>query len=383
MWPDPSKSIPWGLGSIEPSEMLYEYDGPAIFSANIGLAQYIFYKFREGERTAYFLVSGVNDASVRALSAGNLSIRGALGRPQWIIEIGSGMKGERYWKIAPEEIPENVFPRAGLSLLPNRSQVPNLLEQASSFFSLRFAGRRFVGDSIPLARFKTLMDSACDSFRRIFPAPVVDQHRIGHAFDLEIAQPKFSSLIISVKGYSIDRTRIRKSILEKLNQHEINKSILEKRDTFFSEVETVVNQVRRVELSRGFAVEHFDVLYQIADIVPRNEEDVELVEFATGEERAITPVSINYEQGKRLHSAYRLAEASERSISGVVVEINDDSSTFVIRDRNHRQATCVVESDTFRDLEFSIGSQVAVRGEFIRRHRRDKIYVRGRPQFGP
>jgi len=139
--------------------------------------------------------------------------------------------------------------------------------------------------------------------------------------------------------------------------------------------------VKKSTRSRGFAVEHFDILYQINDIVPNKYSDIDIVEFASGQETSVAPVTIDHEQGDRVQDAYRLAEGSERVLSGVVFEINDDSATFVMRDAIFRQTTCVVDWDIFKDLEFSIGSSVKVRGVFIRRRRRDKIMVNCRPEF--
>jgi hypothetical protein len=71
-------------------------------------------------------------------------------------------------------------------------------------------------------------------------------------------------------------------------------------------------------------------------------------------------------------------------MTGVVVEINDLSSTFVIRDNSARQITCVLGPHlNDASLSVSVGDRVSVRGDFTRRSRRDKLIIDAAPQVLP
>jgi hypothetical protein len=74
-----SLGLPKRLSSaqlISPMRVLYEYDGPAIFTAMIGLSEFLFYKADELEECDVFVAAETDDATVDLVLSGRLSVRG-------------------------------------------------------------------------------------------------------------------------------------------------------------------------------------------------------------------------------------------------------------------------------------------------------------------
>ena len=83
-------------------------------------------------------------------------------------------------------------------------------------------------------------------------------------------------------------------------------------------------------------------------------------------------ITIDDKLGDRIRQAYRIAESADRSITGIIVEVNADSDTFVIRDKvSKRQITCDVGWKIFEQYDWTVRMQVRVRGQYIKRGRRD------------
>jgi RNase P/RNase MRP subunit p29 len=380
MWkPSETALTNWTAGPVVVKEILYAYDGPAIFTANIGLTLFLFYKIDEGEQSDIFLITGTTDDIVGALRSGQLSLLGALARgPYWIVDLASKLEVRRCWSVDAKQLPPDIFPASGLGLYPLESPAPDTIEQAFSFFSVRFVSPDLGAESVPLSRFKYLVDNAYDSIRRIFPPPEIEEGTVVRGFDFNILQPKFGSLIIAVQDPFVDRLSLRKELREKIDDQEILKSFEENRRHFFEGVNEVVKKAEKGELKRGFASQHFETLYQINELLPTEDNSIRQVELRS---RSNPVVSIDDKIGGRLRHGFRLAESTDRNLTGVIVEVNAESATFVLKDRYQRQTTCLLKHDIFSELDLRVGVKVRVNGAFTRRRRRDKINVEGYPEF--
>ena len=61
-----------------PKTVLYYYDGPTVFTAVIGLLEFLFYKIDEGTNSDLFLIAPTTQKVIEALQKRSLSLRGAL-----------------------------------------------------------------------------------------------------------------------------------------------------------------------------------------------------------------------------------------------------------------------------------------------------------------
>ena len=68
-----------------------------------------------------------------------------------------------------------------------------------------------------------------------------------------------------------------------------------------------------------------------------------------------------------------------RTLVGVIVEVNGDAGTFIMKDMAERQTTCDMPWPQFEEMDDNgqlyRGRQVSVTGTFTRRTRRDKIWI--------
>src|SRR4051812_12933527 len=96
---DPNRPVQtnWQGGIITPSDVLYEIEGPTIFTAQVGLSTLLFFKHDETDDAEIFVAAVVDDADVIALRKGRISVRGALSyRNAWLVMVNHDYVVERY-----------------------------------------------------------------------------------------------------------------------------------------------------------------------------------------------------------------------------------------------------------------------------------------------
>jgi hypothetical protein len=371
-------NAPTGELSVQiiPTEVLYYYDGPVIFTANIGLTEFLFYKIDELQSSDLFLLAQTHDSVNKALMQGHLSLRGSITSDNcWILEIDRKFDAKRYWKVSSADLPLDLLPERGFGLETGNTQSADSVAQACSFFSVRFAGEHLQTGQLPFSRFKSLLDNVYDSIRKIFPSPVIEQETLGRVFDFEILPPLFGSLIIAVNKPEIEKKQIKKKIRDSFNQELVTHSLEQNRSTFFDNMGDILDEARKGEIRPGFAMEHFITLDQVNELVPTESNDLEQVEFRGGASIG-KPVFVDDKLGSRIRRAHRIAESSERQITGVVVEVNAESGTFIIKDFQHRLTTCISNDEAIERQGVSIHSKVQVKGDFQQRIQRDLLHVR-------
>ena len=382
MWTEdrPAETV-WNAGQVVPKTIFYYYDGPTVFTAHVGLTEFLFFKFDEGIQSDFFLVSPTNSKVVKGLEQRTLSIRGAVAnaRDFWILELTRQMDVRRYWKIALEDIGSDWLPDLGVALEPLKAPAADFVEQALSFFSVRFTGENLTESAIPFMRFKTIIDSAYDSLRRIFPAPVVENRSLGRSLDFELFQPKFSSLIIAIDKPVVDLEDAKKYVKSDIDDADFSATFEKHRTDFFDRMGELLGEAEKGEIKKAYAVEHFNTLDQVNPIVPTSSNELDRVEFRS-QSPVLIPIVLDDRLGDKFRAAHKIAERASRQVAGVVVDINDSSGTLVIRDENARQITCKFDRSAFDELSVGIGTRIRVRGIFTQRTRRDMIQVTHDPQ---
>jgi hypothetical protein len=79
MWIPPKPALTdWNAGKVVPRVVLFSYDGPLVFTAQVGLTNFLFFKIGEASNSDVYLIAPTSDATIDALKNQSLSIRGAL-----------------------------------------------------------------------------------------------------------------------------------------------------------------------------------------------------------------------------------------------------------------------------------------------------------------
>jgi len=117
-----------------PVRMLYEFDGPRIFTCqNVNGQIFLAYQCDEAADVQQFLVVPFTEELVGRLVKGHLSVRDALLRsPLWLFEVNNEFTPIRCWTVEFGDLPKDALPRAGTLLWANLNDVSKVQIDPSS-----------------------------------------------------------------------------------------------------------------------------------------------------------------------------------------------------------------------------------------------------------
>jgi hypothetical protein len=108
------------LGSMEPGEILFEYDGEPLTFVALGPdgEPLLVHSLSASDGISRYLVSAVDSRMLGDLKAGRIDILTALRQPRcWVADVAQDASIRRVWPILFEEIPEGYLPRCGVMLM--------------------------------------------------------------------------------------------------------------------------------------------------------------------------------------------------------------------------------------------------------------------------
>jgi hypothetical protein len=128
MWDVPGQQLanPDWL-DLEPVRVLYEYDGPRIFTCQDKAGKLLLaYLCSEDRTRRRFLLVPFDADLEQQLTAGQIDLRDALTRsPAWIVDVANDWQPLALWLVEVESLPANVLPRPGVMLWASLRPVLN------------------------------------------------------------------------------------------------------------------------------------------------------------------------------------------------------------------------------------------------------------------
>ena len=104
---------------ITPTKVIYDYDGPAIFVATVGLSDFLFYKAAEDNSVDLFIASETNDFIINAMLAGQLSVLGALREGKtYLFRFANGLQIADVQKVDFSHINNKLLPKDQPQYIP-------------------------------------------------------------------------------------------------------------------------------------------------------------------------------------------------------------------------------------------------------------------------
>jgi hypothetical protein len=122
MWKVNGKQIRgrW-LDLARPRTVLYDFDGPKIFTCNDSAGSlFVAYQCGEEDKTMRFLVVPFSDDMARRLTAGEIGLYEVLTQPHaWIFDVNYEWETTGLWEVAVQDLPPKTIPKPGVMLWPH------------------------------------------------------------------------------------------------------------------------------------------------------------------------------------------------------------------------------------------------------------------------
>lgn len=376
----------WPFGTLVPDEVLYDFDGPAIFTQCVGLDNFLFYKSDEHGDGDYFVAVSISPEEIGALKSGRLSVRGALNQSKcWIFDVDLDLNIRRYEQKKISQLAA-LLPSNGVPLYAKYKTVPDSMDQATSPLAFKFFGDELKDGLMPLDLFKNLVTNVYDVVRRSFVPPSLSVAKVADSLAFPMRQPVLASLLIAIDHPSIDVSRLRRRDNTKfLDPNQVLAEAKALGVRFLESVERSVDVAMSGKITKTFARDNFSLLDNINDIVPGEYGDISKLQVSSylGDRNIF--FELDREAGEKLRHAYKEVRDSPIVIDGVIVGMIEKSRSVILRSNVGREVTCYFVRSIYDDLlargELVIGRRLLVSGSFQARDYRDLIKVDGPPKL--
>lgn len=376
----------WDLGRIVPDEVLYYFDGPAIFTCRVGLSTFLFFKADEHDDGDYYLASAVTDSELDALKRGRLSVRGALSQESvWLLQTDFDLNVFQY-EMKSEVAVRTFLPKAGVPLIGSFPTAADSLAQTDSLFAFKFFGEELSEEGLPLTTFKGLVDKVHDVVRNALTPLALSGGRDRNFIDFSVRPLEFASLLIAIDEPEIDAARLRaQRRTRNLDPSDIVQQAYEKGREFAEQIERTVELASVGDLPDNFGIDNFAFIQQIVEILPSSDGDVSKLQFSSTSGGGEVFVEVNSTAGDRIRGSFAMITGRNVYLTGTVDGLIGASKTFRLKTDTGREVTCQLGWNQFDELvadhRLRFGVRVGVNGRYVERPRRDWMKVEGNPTF--
>jgi len=376
----------WAIGALEPDEILYYLNGPAIFTRRFGLANYLFFKSDEYSDGDYLLATIVDDVVLDALKSGRLSVRGALAQDTiWLVAADLDMNVVRY-EAKTEADAARFLPKAGVPLRSSFRTAPDSLAQTDALFAFKFFGRDMSERGMPLSTFKEIVDKVTNVVQTALTPDSLSGGRDRRFIDYPVRQPEFASLLIAIDEPRVDTAQLRAGgRTRNLDPNAVFDEAFAKGRDFAGHIERTVDLARAGGLPDQYAADNFVFLQQLVEILPSSRSDVSKMQFSSNASGAQVFVEVDAHAADLIRQSIKAVEHRAIYVTGIVDGLIGKSKTFRLQTDFGREVTCqlgwrqfdeLVERDVLR-----FGVRLGVHGRYVKRDRRDLMHVEGDPIF--
>lgn len=366
------------LYKIEISKVLYQFDGPILFVAKVGMLNCLFLKTDETDLGQEFISCYIDERHLEGLVEGRLSVRGAFEAQQDTYYVLTTPRYEVLKEVKVEgSYLEERLPEPNVGVFEHQGECPDVLQEKDAFLSVYFRGGALNRDHIPYSTLMKLLSNVQSLARNVLVPPALRGAKAS-TFDFLVGDPALGSLMISIKKPTFNLSRLQQSQNNReLTREAVNQGTAYHKDHFFSEVEELIQTPFRPMPSDD--IEEENVFESIKELLPSDDTPYTNVSFSTQAGDRLRTISISREKADRVRSSYSRSNSTRKNCLGVVVEINAASRTLLLRLPRGAIVTCSFSRDAFDELrenaKFVIGAQLLLTGNLTERTRRDFLEV--------
>ncbi|WP_022652458.1 hypothetical protein [Aquaspirillum serpens] len=311
---------------VQLNEILYEFDGPRIFTATSLFGTLLYFLAEEDDGISRFIVVPTNAQIVERLKSGILSVWDALNQPWiWVVDISFNGIPQKSWRCTLADVPADVLPKSGVMLWSHLEPV----------FALRAIGEGLSEGNVPASVIRQVIDGATTALKKI-ASRVFEKGRpqgrkanfIRQFYDLPAQGFAYNSFEVAFKLPDLKQL--------KLPDGGSADDLSEAFEEIGNQLQQAIEWALKTTLDSADTSEiDLELLEALEKLVPRQTGIVESVElrgriFKNAHKR----YPLTRESSKRVSNALRNARSTQEricQISGLIPEVDKDNFTFTLR----------------------------------------------------
>lgn len=344
---------------ITQEEILYEFDGPRIFTARNAMGELLFYLADEKDGVCRYIVAPTNASIIDLMKSGVRSVRDALNQPWvWFLDTQYDGKPVAAWKGTLADAPADALPLSGVMLWPHLEPI----------FVLRAIGEGLGEGTVPASVIRQVVDGATTALKKI----------AGQVFQAAGAQGRKANVIrqfydLPMQGVAYNSFEIAFRLPDRkqlnLGADEAPEELGSEFDEIGKQLEQALSWAINAKSEEDSEPLDINLLEALEKLVPPQTGIVKSVElrgriFHAGHAR----YQLTRETSKRVRRALGKARVSQERItivSGLVREFDKDDLSFTLRETDDsKDHVCRFPQEFFDDVleVFNTDQRVTISG---------------------
>lgn len=330
---------------ITQEEILYEFDGPRIFTARNAMGELLFYLADEKDGVCRYIVAPTNASIIDLLKSGVRSVRDALNQPWvWFLDTKYDGNPVAAWKGTLADAPADALPLPGVMLWPHLEPI----------FVLRAIGEGLGEGTVPASVIRQVVDGATTALKKI----------AGQVFQAAGAQGRKANVIrqfydLPMQGVAYNSFEIAFRLPDRkqmnLGADEAPEELGSEFDEIGKQLEQALSWAINAKSEEDSEPLDINLLEALEKLVPPQTGIVKSVElrgriFHAG----LARYQLTRETSKRVRRALGKARVSQERIikvSGLVRQLDVDELVFTLRDTDDgKDHVCRFQQDFFDDV---------------------------------
>lgn len=158
------------IGDLKPIEVLYEFDGPRLFSAHSPLGELLCFLADDDGTLRRFIAAPTNADMLAKLKEGVRAVREVLDQPWvWFVDVDNNDQPQTAWRGVLRDAPADVLPEPGVRLWPHLEPI----------FAVRAIGDGLSEGGVPMSVIRQVVDGATTSLKKIVNIVFEDAKKVG------------------------------------------------------------------------------------------------------------------------------------------------------------------------------------------------------------
>ncbi len=344
---------------MKPSEVLYEFDGPRLFTARSQQGDLLYYLADQSGDVCRYIVAPTNANIVNQLKTGVRAVRDALNQPWvWFLDTEIGGSPVAAWLGTLADAPLDAVPAAGVMLWPHLAPV----------FAIRAIGAGLAEGAVPASVVRQVVDGATTALKKVAALVFQTTHAQGRKanairqfYDLPLHSIAYNSFEIAFRMpdgqqqlsgnvNNIDATTSEFDAIGKLLDKALAWAMVDGQN----EADNIID---------------IDLLEAIEKIVPPQTGIIKAVELRGS---IFPPGCANYHltrnSTKRVRQALTTARATQErviKVTGLVRQLDVDELVFTLRETDdQKEHVCQFAQASFDDVfeAFNTDKRLTVSG---------------------
>lgn len=344
---------------ISQGEVLYDFDGPRIFTAHSAMGELLFYLADEKDGVCRYIVAPTNASIIDLLKSGVRSVRDALNQPWvWFLDTQYDGNPVAAWKGTLADAPADALPLPGVMLWPHLEPI----------FVLRAIGEGLGEGTVPASVIRQVVDGATTALKKI----------AGQVFQAAGAQGRKANVIrqfydLPMQGVAYNSFEIAFRLPDRKQLNLVADEAPEELGSEFDEIGKQLEQALSWAINAKSEEDSepldINLLEALEKLVPPQTGIVKSVElrgriFHAG----LARYQLTRETSKRVRRALGKARVSQERItivSGLVREFDKDDLSFTLRETDDsKDHVCRFPQEFFDDVleVFNTDQRVTISG---------------------